>query len=155
MPVTFSTSCQVISPERTVLLYESRLEYQSNSGVVPHPGLVFAVSGRVWKVWAVKGSARPAPQSELFQAPYFNVYSSGSICKGNVLLPDGATVEKINAWNESFFDSFFTHPNVTGKLVKYQGGACSFWRDMLDGGYARFPQRVLVPIGATLNDLVS
>lgn len=121
---------------------------------VPHPGLVFAAASNVWKVWAVKGKARPTLESALFQAPYFNVWQGGDICRGNVRVPDGTTAEKIDAWNTAFLSSFFTHPNVQGKLVRYRGGAYAFWRDMLDGKFKRFPERVLMDTGTTLGKLL-
>ncbi len=117
---------------------------------VPHPGLVFAASGRVWKVWAVKGARRPTPETPLYQAPYFNVNAQGTICQGNVPVPEGTTVEKITAWNDAFLHSYFTHPNVPGKLVKFRDGAYAFWRDMLDGRFQKFPQGVLVDAKTTL-----
>lgn len=121
---------------------------------VPHPGLVFAASSREWRVWAVKGSQRPTLATPLFQAPYFNVDAHGHICQGSVPKPDGSTAEKIDAWNDAFFRSYFTHPNVAAKLVRYPGGSFALWRQMLDGRFGRFPQRVLVPLNATLGDLL-
>jgi PRTRC genetic system protein B len=120
----------------------------------PHPGLVFAAASRVWSVWAVKGRERPTSQTLLYQAPYFNVNAQGQICQGSVPRPDGTTIEKIGAWNDAFFRSYFAHPNVSGKLVKYPGGAYVFWRDMLDGRFGRFPERVLVPAERTLGGLL-
>lgn len=121
---------------------------------VPQPGLVFAAASNVWRVWAVKGRNRPTPQTPLFQAPYFNVDGQGRICQGNVPVPEGTTVEKIGAWNDAFLRSYFTHPNVTGKLLRYRGGAYAFWRDMLDGRFTRFPERVLVDAKTTLGQLL-
>ncbi|MCE4369731.1 PRTRC system protein B [Xanthomonas hortorum] len=122
---------------------------------VPHPGLVFAASSRVWRVWAVKGSARPTLATPLYRAPFFNVYGDGAICRGNVQMPKGTTTEKIEAWNDAFFRSYFSHPNVTEKLVRYRGGAYRLWRDLLDGRHARFPERALVATGTTLGELLS
>lgn len=121
---------------------------------VPQPGLVFAASSRTWGVWAVKGSRRPTPQTPLYQAPFFNVNGQGGICQGNVPVPEGTTVEKIEAWNDAFFRSYFTHPNVTGKLLRYRGGAYAFWHDMLDQRFACFPERVLVDVKTTLGGLL-
>ena len=121
---------------------------------VPQPGLIFAAASNVWRVWAVKGQSRPTPQTPLFQAPYFNVDGKGHICQGNVPVPHGTTVEKISAWNDAFLRSYFTHPNVAGKLLRYRGGAYAFWRDMLDGRFTRFPERVLVDADATLGQLL-
>jgi PRTRC genetic system protein B len=123
---------------------------------VPHPGLVFAVSSeRSWCVWAVQGSERPAEGTPLFQAPYFNVYATGAICQGNVDVPAGTTADKIEAWNKVFFESFFTHPNVQGQLVNYQGGSYKFWRDMLDGRHTEFPGSALVPLGLSLAQAIA
>jgi len=121
---------------------------------VPHPGLVFAASGRDWRVWAVAGTKRPTPTTPLFQAPYFNVDGQGQICQGNAPVPEGTTVEKIDAWTDAFLRSYFTHPNVPAKLVRYRGGAYVFWRDMLDGRFKRFPERALVALDATLGRLL-
>ncbi len=121
---------------------------------VPQPGLVFAASSRAWRVWAVKGSRRPTPQTPLFQAPYFNVDGHGHICQGNVPVPEGTAVEKIGAWNDAFLRSYFTHPNMVGKLMRYRGGSSAFWRDMLDQRFTRFPERVLVDAKTTLGQLL-
>lgn len=122
--------------------------------VVPHTGLVFAASSKIWAVWAIKGSHRPTPDSALFQAPYFNVWANGRICQGNVEVPNGTTAEKIDAWNAAFFGSFFTHPNVQKGLVKYRGGAYRFWKDMLDQKFDAFPERVLVPTKCRVRDIL-
>ena len=140
--------------ERHIVFRAPELGAPERGEVVPHPGLVFAASSSVWKVWAVKGKHRPTLQTALFQAPYFNVYEDGDICRGNVQGPDGTTAEKINAWNAAFFSSFFTHPNSNGKLVRYRGGSYAFWRDMLDGKFTKFPERVLVDVKITLGKLL-
>ena len=67
------------------------------------------------------------------------------------IVPSDDTL-KYGAWNDAFFGSFFTHPNVHGKLVTYKGGAFKFWRDMLDGRHGEFPEHVLVPAKRTLAD---
>lgn len=121
---------------------------------VPHPGLVFAVSGSIWKVWAVKGKQRPTLETSIFHAPYFNVGDDGGICGGNVTLPQGTTADKIAAWNAAFLDSAFTHPNGMHRVVKYCGGVYAFWLDMLNGKFERFPQRVLNDTGTTVGKLL-
>lgn len=122
---------------------------------VPHPGLVFAASSRIWRVWAVKGRARPTPASAIYQAPYFNVDKHGNVCQGSAQVPNGTTAEKLGAWNDAFFRSYFTHPNVARKLVAYRGGVYRFWHDLLDSKHGSFPQRALVATGTTLGALLS
>lgn len=141
-----------VPPGRRHIAFRAEQLGASERGeVVPHPGLVFlAEGGRRWSVWAVRGERRPSENTPLYQAPYFNVYENGGICTGNVRLPDGTTAERIEAWNNAFFGSFFTHPNVQGKLVNYRGGTFKFWKDMLDGRHQEFPEHVLVPREETL-----
>jgi PRTRC genetic system protein B len=141
---------------RHVAFRAAELGAEERGEVVPHPGLVFKVDGmRRWHVWAVLGEERPTEATVLHQAPYFNVSSDGAICTGNVTLPEGTTAERINAWNEAFFGSFFTHSNVRGKLVSYKGGAIKFWRDMLDGRHGEFPEHALVATRQTLSDALA
>lgn len=145
-----------VQPARRQIWFRSdadKLGAPERAEVVPHPGLVFAASSsRAWRVWAVKGADRPCETTELYQAPYFNVYAGGGICQGNVDVPGRTTADKIDAWNAAFFESWFTHPNVQGPLVKYRGGGYAFWRDMLDGRHHEFPEHVLVATGKTLAD---
>lgn len=144
--------------KRHIVFRAPELDAPERGETVPHPGLVFAASGSMWKVWAVKGKRRPTLRTPLFQSPYFNVWEDGDICRGNVQVPDGTTAEKIDAWNAAFFGSFFTHPNTKGRLVRYRGhdrgGAYAFWRDMLDGKFKTFPERVLVDANTTLGQLL-
>jgi PRTRC genetic system protein B len=123
--------------------------------IVPHPGLVFAAGQNLWRVWAVKGAKRPTPETPLFQAPYFNVDSQGRICQGSVTVPEVGTAAKIDAWNDAFFRSTFTHPNIVGDLVNYgRNDEYTFWRHMLDGRFKRFPERVLIDRKFTLGNLL-
>lgn len=130
------------------------------NAVVPHPGLVLAVTGGHWFVYALKGTARPAPDQELFRAPYFNVWESGEICTGNVRLPDTLTPAALAVYERAFFDSEFTHPNMRGRgeLVRWPGGPYAFWKAALDGAFnppppMGFPLNALVPARLTLKGL--
>lgn len=123
------------------------------TGLVEHPGLVFAVSGGHWYVYALKGAERPGPAAALFRAPYFNVYPDGDICTGNVRLPEALSIGALDRYERAFFDSEFTHPNVHGreKLVHHAGGPYAFWRDLLAG--AALPEKALVDAKLTLERL--
>lgn len=121
------------------------------SAIVPNPGLVMAVTEGKWYVWAVKGNQRPTPETPLYLAPYFNVWSSGQICVGSTAVPKGKHKQSTTAWEDAFFGSFFSHPNVRApeKLVK-KGSEFKFWQDMLAGKYAKFPEGMLVENRHTL-----
>jgi PRTRC genetic system protein B len=127
------------------------------SGKTPHPSLVFGVNDNNWSVYALKDNKRPTPETELYQAPYFNVWESGEICQGTSRVPNGATTKQIEGWNTAFFASNFSHPNVhaPNKLVNYKGGSYKFWKDMLDGNFKAFPKRVLVKTDLTLDQFIT
>lgn len=126
-------------------------------GNTPHPGLVFAATDHGWSVFAVKGDSRPTPETELFQAPYFNVWAGGKICTGNVQLPSHAGLkERMEGYEKAFFESYFTHPNVRtkGGLTKYRTGPYALWKALLDKKFKTFPEHTLVPTKMTAGKLV-
>lgn len=121
---------------------------------VPNPGLVMVTCSRGWHVFAVKGKERPTPTTELFQVPYFNVWAGGKICTGTARTPQGPDTKQPAAWEDAFFRSFFTHPNIhaPSKLIA-KGSAYKFWKDMLDGRYQRFPEGMLVATKQTMQSM--
>lgn len=126
----------------------------NRSGVTPHPGLVFAASPGDWRVWAVKGAARPDADTALQRAPYFNVWADeGGICLGNVRVPSAPGPEAIAAYEKAFFESRFTHPN-RGFRVRFPGGGYALWAELLAATPDTFPEDVLVDAGVTLGGLV-
>jgi PRTRC genetic system protein B len=129
-------------------------ELGARTGRVPCPGLIFVVTNKAWKVFAYKGRQRPEAGMNLFVAPFFNVWSSANICVGSARLPKGDLAYQSEAWEEAFFRSNFTHPNIhTAKgLTRYRAGPFALWRDLLDGRFARFPTRSLVSTGKTLGE---
>lgn len=131
---------------RQVWFKDSKGKIGTRTGVTPHPGLVFAVAGGRWYVWAVKGGLRPDAETDLYQAPYFNVWENGQICTGNVDLPKSFGLDTIEGYEHAFFGSNFTHPNVhgRGKLTKYFGGPFALWKALLDDHHANFPDESLV-----------
>lgn len=142
---------------RQVWFKDSKGKIGTRSGVTPHPGMVFAVARESWFVWAIDHAERPSAETVLHQAPYFNVWESGQICTGNVDLPKSFSIETIEGYEQAFFGSNFTHPNVhgKGKLTTHRGGPNGLWKALLDGQHETFPVGTLVPASrlATLGDL--
>lgn len=118
------------------------------TAVTPQPGLVFVVADGLWHVFAVKGAARPKPDTPLYRAPYFNVWIEGRICEGNIARPQRVTPEAIGRFEQAFFESRFTHSNVqkSSDITRYEGGIYALWRALLDGKFKTtgFPDKTLV-----------
>ncbi len=126
------------------------------SAIVPHPGLIFRASADGFSVFAVKGVARPSPDTPVFEPPYFNTWDQGRICIGTARVPKRIDVKSISGWEAGFFESAFTHPNAGSKRVNYPNGEYAFWRDMLDGKFAGvFPEDALVPMKASAQQVVA
>lgn len=126
------------------------------NGRCPQPGLVFAVAGGNWYVYALAGDERPHPGDALLRAPYFNVWEEGRICTGNVRLPETLSTAALEAYEKAFFDSRFTHPNVHGrnKLIHHFDGPYGFWAGMLKRPLELgFPEELLVKMNLSLQGL--
>ena len=77
--------------------------------------MIFKYSNKSLSVFAIVDNERINADSELYQAPFFNVNSYGNVCMGNVninLVEKFKTFDKCKDFLEnSFFNSFFTHSN--------------------------------------------
>ena len=126
------------------------------SGVTPQPGLVFALAENRWFVFAVRGTERPTAATLLYRTPYFNVWETGEICEGNLHRPDTVSTESLAAFERAFFDSRFTHTNIRrgSDIARFKGGPYALWRALLAGQWKHFPEATLVPIKASLGQMM-
>lgn len=127
------------------------------SAEVPLPPLLFAVSPLGWHVFAMKTGRRPGASTQLYQAPFYNVWKDGKLCVGSTPKPQGDARWDPAAWEKAFFESNFTHSNVHGEpLVHYRGGAAAFWKALLRGKkFQTFPKEVLVERKLTVGQLLA
>lgn len=137
-----------------------RTDYEGvgrQSVVVPHPALVFVVNGGSWHVFALGRNKRPDAGTMLYHAPYMNVWSDslGRVCAGNVRIPAESIISKIAAWESSFFDSEFTHPNSGRRVVKCRDGVVGLTRQLVAGRWKRFPVSVLLPADVTVAQAIA
>lgn len=144
---------------RAMFFEKSKYNERTFTGgaVCPVPGLVWmAVRGVGLFVYAIKGGDRPCRDTALFQAPFFNVWGSGEICRGNVDLPAEEQTWSPDAWESVLFGSRFTHPNFTQKarLTRKQDPA-TFWKRMVGTPAASFPEGQLVELPLTVADLLA
>jgi PRTRC genetic system protein B len=122
----------------------------------PHPGLVWMVNSTdphnpLWMA-AFKGRQRPTENTRLYLAPYFNLWDDGQVCQGSGVIPSfTGDAPTMDAWEESFFNSAFTHPNAKN-VVKHPHDVVGFWREQLQTPTTRFPTSALRPLGTTLRE---
>jgi PRTRC genetic system protein B len=124
------------------------------AGTAPQPSLVWAVSGDRWYVWATQlGDLRPGPESDLYQAPYLNVYDDGGICTGNAAVPRHLSAESIDGYERAFYESRFTHPNARHLTTRTES-IYALWNSLLVDHAGPFPDDALMPLNKTLGDVV-
>jgi len=124
-----------------------------NAEAFPHPALVFKAHGsRLW-VRALHQNRRPVPNTPLFMAPYWNCYEDGSVCTGSMRIPRAKSIDALDAWERSFFQSDFTHALGNQKLTRFPGGLLAMWKSL--AGKNRFPTRYLAPVAQTLASFVT
>ena len=124
-------------------------------GVAPVPALIWLAERDSLYVFAVKDSERPTPETELFQAPFFNVWARGQICIGSAQRPSESSASDPKAWEAMFWSSRFTHPNFKEKNRLIDGiDPYEFWSQMLNDETPQFPLDRLVPLKLKVADLL-
>lgn len=110
---------------------------------VPHPALLFrATKGELW-VRALADNQRPTATTPLYQAPYFNVGLSGSVCVGTMRRPTSRGVDVIAQWEAAFFGSEFTHQLPGTTLSRHPKGFAAMWAHLAKSKASSFPSRWL------------
>jgi PRTRC genetic system protein B len=124
-----------------------------NGLVFPHPALVFKVVGKDLFVRALATTSRPAPDTPVKIAPYWNTDSRGLVCAGSMRVPESSDIASIPAWQDAYFQSEFTHAAGAVRLTSHPGGFIGLWRGL--AGRKRFPVRYLIDAGETLQEFVA
>ena len=123
-----------------------------NGAIFPQPALVWLAMDHSLSIRALKKNRRPAADTKLCVAPYWNVYDTGSVCLGSMRAPDASTVASIPQWEQSFYESEFTHGNV-GRLTRHPGGFEGLWKEL--AGTVEFPTDSLIELPETVAELLS
>jgi hypothetical protein len=115
-------------------------------------GTGLCASSRVWR-WAAKGAGRPTPAT-----PCSRCLTSTSMC-GATFARATHPFPRVRRSRRSPrgtmpFCAAISPTRTAPAAVRYRGGAYAFWREMLDGRFQRFPERVLVDAKMTLGGLL-
>jgi len=123
-----------------------------NGKLYPHPALLFKACGTHLWVRALAKDERPTTETKLWMAPYWNCYDNGVCCTGSMKIPQEKSVTAIDLWEESFFQSEFTHASGVRKHVRFRGGFLAMWQSL--AGQTAFPARYLVKLPQALGEFV-
>jgi PRTRC genetic system protein B len=86
-------------------------------------------------------------------APYWNTASRGLVCAGTMRVPESSDIASISGWQDSYFQSEFTHAAGAVRLASHPGGFIGLWKGL--AGKKRFPVQHLIDTGETLQDFVA
>lgn len=85
------------------------------------PGIVYAVTKDILRVYAYMGKRKPHPKEKLFLGPFFNT-SSSHVCLGTAYLnkPENPSyAELLEYWEKRFWLSEFSHLSGEGNPTKH------------------------------------
>lgn len=135
-------------PMRRSLKFTKSLKVKNGKFLLP--GIIYMFCGHSLSIFAYKGSLRPTSKTELFKAPFYNVYYSGSICMGNNKMQElhklGSPYNAALAAKHMFFNSNFSHYSDTQKLNKMT------LEELYRGKFDEFPTDNLISHGQTLQE---
>ncbi|MDR3008641.1 MAG: PRTRC system protein B [Sphingobacterium sp.] len=115
------------------------------------PALLWCVRDHKLYLYALKDNCRPDASTQLYEAPFFNMYIDGKVCLGTVstdVSAAGSLEEFIATWQSFFFDSYFSHP------ISNSYALIELWQGLLGTGRA-FPKKQLKKVGFNLKKLLS
>jgi PRTRC genetic system protein B len=122
--------------------------YGLTSGEYYIPNIVFLSDGKSITVYAIKKKDvfNIGKDTQLYHAPFMNVYSGGNVCMGSAKIKKFQNInEMIHSVERAFFDSTFTHTNHNN-IVK--GGIIECFNNQKRS----FDEKVLIP-SIKLNEL--
>ncbi len=118
----------------------------------PQPSLLFIANERSLRVFALPASERPAGETNIYAAPYYNTTSVG-VCVGSMPLPDSLSVGDTAVYADAFFHSAFTHGTSERLLRGWGGSYGELWVHARDEGV--FPMQHLVPLDMTVEEAIN
>lgn len=138
-------------PSRQTLHFSPSLNMPEGKASVP--ALLWKATRTRLTIFALSGNKRPTSRTPLFHAPLFNTSLDGSVCIGDVKMPnlDNASLKEfMQAWHNFYFNSRFSHLN--GHLPA-NVDVKKLWRDLIETD-APFPNTVLLSTNRTLSTIL-
>ena len=123
-------------------------------GMANVPAMIWKATKSELSVYALLEDTKPTEDTELFYAPFFNIYKTGRVCMGNVDIDidhNCCLQEFMQQWETYFFNSKFSH-----LLDSYNPVHCNIiqlWQGLVNQS-ERFPSHELVKNGKTLKSII-
>lgn len=125
---------------------------QLNGKLYPQPPLLFKADDTHLSIRALTCNRRPTPDTKTYMAPYWNCYDNGSVCTGSMKIPTEKSIIAIRQWEDSFFNSAFSHAAGVTKHTSHPGGVLALWKILQSKKH--FPLRYLLSLNETVEQFV-
>ncbi|CCH01292.1 hypothetical protein FAES_3283 [Fibrella aestuarina BUZ 2] len=126
-------------------------------GTAHVPGLLWCATATTLRLFALKPGVvegRPASNTQLYYAPFYNTNSAGEVCQGDVdidVTGESTLEDFITGWERFYFDSRFSH--LSGNLP-IKGNLDELWNSLI-GTETPFPHDLMISTKLTLKDLLA
>jgi PRTRC genetic system protein B len=123
-------------------------------GIASVPPLLWKATASSLEIWALKESKRPEISTALYYAPFFNIYTDGRVCMGNVDIGIDRNCDLetfMSAWETYFFGSAFSH--LLDEVSPVKANIVPLWQKLISSGEA-FPIKILKKHPKTIKDLL-
>ncbi len=124
------------------------------NGMAEVPAMLWLANKRSLKIFALSSNRRPTDKTELFYAPFFNVYENGNVCMGtvDVKIQNSTSLEEFTKkWEDYFFNSYFSH--LMNEHNPINGNCVSLWKSLINNE-KQFPKEALKNANRTLKNLL-
>ena len=124
------------------------------NGMAEVPAMLWFANKRSLKIFALANSRRPTEKTELFYAPFFNVYEDGNVCMGTVdvnIQNSNYIEEFIEKWEDYFFNSYFSH--LMNEHNPINGNCVNLWKSLINNE-KQFPKEALKNANRALKNLL-
>ena len=116
-------------------------QIKMRGGSAPWPALILSAHHNHLSIWAIKGSSRPALDTPLCIAPFFNM-TEESICLGNAKHPKRNN--DYDGWEKALFKSAFSEERKEQR-ISGEELLSHFWKELIIAKAKAFPEKRLLP----------
>jgi PRTRC genetic system protein B len=125
-----------------------------SNGEANLPPLLWKASKNGLSIWALANNDRPNLETKLYQAPFFNLYSDGRVCMGNVDIKFSFNIDLdsfMSQWEKLYFGSAFSH--LLQGVSPVKGNIVQLWQQQISTENP-FPQKQLKRFPKLLKDII-
>lgn len=133
-----------VEPQQFYLTFTPELKIRS--GNYRFPGMVMGVIDDELYIYAIKGKDKPTEKTELYHAPFMNVYDDGTVCMGTITETRKKAYlhEEMDRWQRRFFGGRFTSAHAADEADRFKEyDLKKLYKEVFNA--TKFPEKALVP----------